>query len=354
MPSRPTSASDPRDSNGRTGCGIEEAGDDLVKVAITGASGLIGSAVRQSLEGDGHEVLRLVRRPADRSGRGRSGTPRAGSVDARRLAGVDAVVHLAGAGVGDRRWTASYKREIRDSRLLGTRTLAEPSPVSTRKPAVLVSGSAIGYYGDTGDERRRRVVTRRRGLPRPGGRRLGGLSRTGRRCGHPRRPPADRPRGRRQGRRLGTALAALPARASAAGSAAAASTGASCRCATRCVPFASMIDDPSMSRPLQRHGPEPRDQRRDHQGHGRAAAPPDVRARPGFVLKTVLGEMSQEVLGSARVLPDAAARGRASTSRTRPSRTPSAPHAPSSPATERSPCYRRSPLEPAPSPMLLQ
>ena len=106
--------------------------------------------------------------------------PKGGSVDADALTGVDAVVHLAGAGVGDRRWSSSYKREIRDSRLLGTRTLARALAGLDPKPAVLVSGSAIGYYGDTGDEPVDESSARRRRLPRPGGRRLGGVSRTGR------------------------------------------------------------------------------------------------------------------------------------------------------------------------------
>ena len=74
-----------------------------------------------------------------------------GGVDAESLEGTDAVVHLAGAGVGDHRWTESYKQTLRDSRIAGTATLATALAGLTAKPKVLVSGSAIGYYGDTGD-----------------------------------------------------------------------------------------------------------------------------------------------------------------------------------------------------------
>ncbi|TNY34836.1 TIGR01777 family oxidoreductase [Thermomonospora catenispora] len=120
-----------------------------MRIAITGASGFIGSALTRSLEADGHQVLRLVRReptgPAE--ARWRPG----GEVDTAALEGVHAVVHLAGAGIGDRRWTEEYKRRIRDSRVEGTATLAAALAGLTDRPAVLVSGSAIGYYGDTGD-----------------------------------------------------------------------------------------------------------------------------------------------------------------------------------------------------------
>ncbi|REE99489.1 TIGR01777 family oxidoreductase [Thermomonospora umbrina] len=119
-----------------------------MKVAITGASGLIGGALTTSLEGDGHQVLRLVRR--EPRGPGEARWRPGGDVDVDALEGVDAVVHLAGAGVGDKRWTERYKREIRESRVAGTATLATALAGLSAKPAVLVCGSAIGYYGDTG------------------------------------------------------------------------------------------------------------------------------------------------------------------------------------------------------------
>jgi uncharacterized protein (TIGR01777 family) len=137
-----------------------------MKVAVTGSSGLIGTALVASLRSDGHEVVKLVRRPprapdeirwdpraADArltpssSGATSSGSTSAGSSG---LDGLDACVHLAGAGVMDHRWTSSYKAEIRASRVLGTRALAGALARCGKPPATLVAGSAIGYYGDTG------------------------------------------------------------------------------------------------------------------------------------------------------------------------------------------------------------
>jgi uncharacterized protein (TIGR01777 family) len=120
------------------------------RIAVTGASGLIGAALVRSLRADGHEVVRLVRHPA-RAGDEVEWDPKRGYVDVAGLVGCDAVVHLAGAGVGDHRWTAAYKREIRDSRVLGTAAIAEAVASLDVPPKVLLSGSAIGYYGDTGD-----------------------------------------------------------------------------------------------------------------------------------------------------------------------------------------------------------
>ncbi|MFD0686837.1 TIGR01777 family oxidoreductase [Actinomadura fibrosa] len=120
-----------------------------MKVTVTGSSGLIGSALVRSLRDDGHEVLRLVRREPARQDEARW-SPADGCVEAGAVAGADAVVHLAGAGVGDRPWTPAYKRRIRDSRIGGTRTLAEAIAAAGRRPRVFVCGSAIGYYGDTG------------------------------------------------------------------------------------------------------------------------------------------------------------------------------------------------------------
>ncbi len=121
-----------------------------LRVAVTGASGLIGPALVAHLRGLGHEVLRLVRRPAGAPDEV-TWDPAAGTVDLGRLAGTQAVVHLAGAGVGDHRWTAAYRTVILDSRVQGTGTIARAVAELDPAPAVLVSASAIGFYGDTGD-----------------------------------------------------------------------------------------------------------------------------------------------------------------------------------------------------------
>src|SRR6266566_7141566 len=122
-----------------------------MKVAVTGASGLIGTALVAALRADGHEVIRLVRTAAAAPG-AIAWDPRAdrGALDPRSLDGVAAVVHLAGAGVADKRWTPSYQAEIRDSRVQGTRALAGALAAMATPPGVLFSGSAIGWYGDTG------------------------------------------------------------------------------------------------------------------------------------------------------------------------------------------------------------
>jgi len=120
-------------------------------VIVTGSHGLIGTALVRSLEGEGHRVRRLVRgtpRGADEV----RWDPAAGTIDADGLAGADAVVHLAGPGIADKRWTDARKRELRDARVDGTRLLAEALAGLSSPPAVLVSGSAIGYYGDRADE----------------------------------------------------------------------------------------------------------------------------------------------------------------------------------------------------------
>ena len=121
-----------------------------MRVLISGASGLIGSALAENLRADGHEVTRLVRKAA---GPGDvAWDPEHGRLDEAGVSGHDAVVHLAGEGIGDHRWTEEHKRRVRDSRLKGTTLLAEALAKADEKPAVWISGSAVGYYGDRGDE----------------------------------------------------------------------------------------------------------------------------------------------------------------------------------------------------------
>lgn len=118
------------------------------RIAITGASGMIGSALVGHLKSEGHTVQRLVRRPIV-SPDEVLWNPLTGEVDLASLEGVDAVVHLAGANVGDKRWSKKYRAEILNSRLLGTNTIA--TAVSKLKPDVFISSSAIGWYGETGN-----------------------------------------------------------------------------------------------------------------------------------------------------------------------------------------------------------
>ncbi len=141
----------------RTRCDLERhaarRGEPRLRVALSGSSGLVGSQLAAFLTTGGHAVRPLVRRPP------RPGTeelwfdPARGEIDARGLDGCDAVVHLAGESVAAGRWTAARMRRIRDSRVVGTRTLSDALARLERPPRVLVCASAIGFYGDRDDER---------------------------------------------------------------------------------------------------------------------------------------------------------------------------------------------------------
>ena len=117
------------------------------RIAITGSSGLIGTALVGHLKAEGHTVQRLVRRAPVGSDEV-TWDPQTGYVDLAALAGVHGVIHLAGAPVADKRWTRKYKAEILNSRLLGTTTIARA--VAELKPDVFISASAVGWYGECG------------------------------------------------------------------------------------------------------------------------------------------------------------------------------------------------------------
>jgi len=121
-------------------------------IAVTGSSGLIGTALVAALEAEGHLVRPVVRR-APRADKHEIGwQPDQGTIDAPEFEKVDAVVNLSGAGIADKRWTAAYKREILESRVRSTDLLCQTLARLATKPTVLISSSAIGYYGTRGDE----------------------------------------------------------------------------------------------------------------------------------------------------------------------------------------------------------
>ncbi|MFF9203053.1 TIGR01777 family oxidoreductase [Streptomyces sp. NPDC014986] len=273
------------------------------RIAVAGASGLIGGALARSLAADGHEVVRLVR-GAPRAVDEVQWDPERGSVDAEGLAGCDAVVNLAGAGVGDHRWTAAYKGRIRASRVRGTTALAEAVAALPRdvRPRVLLNGSATGYYGETGDrtvdedappgagflprlcveweaaaaparEAGVRTVFARTGLvvARGGGAwgRLFPLFRAG------------------LGGRLGDgrqywSFIALHDEVAA---------------------LRHLLDAEGLSGPFNLTAPYPVTNREITEAMARVLHRPAVFAVPAPVLRTVLGEMAGDVLGSARVVP---------------------------------------------------
>jgi len=120
-----------------------------MRIAVTGSSGLIGSALVPHLRSAGHEVIRVVRRTAGAPDE-ISWDPAQRTIDLDGLRGVDGIVNLAGAGVGDHRWTDDYKRTILNSRLDATHTIVDALRALEPRPRVLVNASAIGWYGDTG------------------------------------------------------------------------------------------------------------------------------------------------------------------------------------------------------------
>jgi uncharacterized protein (TIGR01777 family) len=121
-----------------------------MRIAVTGSTGLIGTALTAALREDGHDVLRLVRHTHPDEAAGERHWSPFGDPDPKPYEGCDAVVHLAGAGLGDHRWSAAYKREIVESRVHGTDTLARSLALCSEPPRALLSASAIGWYGDTG------------------------------------------------------------------------------------------------------------------------------------------------------------------------------------------------------------
>lgn len=122
------------------------------KIVVTGASGLVGTPLVNSLEAAGHEVLRAVRREVRDPAKELFWNPAAGEIDRDKLAGADAVVHLAGANIAGKRWTEDYKQTLIDSRVDGTTLISETMASLDPKPRVLACASAIGYYGDRGVE----------------------------------------------------------------------------------------------------------------------------------------------------------------------------------------------------------
>ena len=121
------------------------------RILISGASGLIGRRMTEALESAGHSVTKLVRREP-RTADEYEWNPYQGFIDDRALKGLDAVVHLSGAGIGDKRWTEERKKVLYDSRIVTTRVLSQHLAALDDPPGVLISQSAIGIYGDRGDE----------------------------------------------------------------------------------------------------------------------------------------------------------------------------------------------------------
>jgi uncharacterized protein (TIGR01777 family) len=272
-----------------------------MKIAVTGASGLIGSALVPALRARGDEVIRLVRRPAVAPDEV-SWDPIAGTVDLDGLAGIDAVVHMAGAGVGDRRWTDSYKKTILDSRVDGTHTIVRAMTQLDPKPRTLVAGSAIGWYGETGDRAVDETAPAGTGF-------LADVVRAWEAAADPAREAGIRVTHARTGLVVSGAGGAwarlLPifklGLGGKLGSGHQYWSWISLRDEISALMY--LLDNESLSGPVNLTGPAPATNSEVTEAMGRVLHRPTLFSVPAFALKTVLGEFSIEVLGSARVLP---------------------------------------------------
>ncbi|QBJ90221.1 TIGR01777 family protein [Streptomyces seoulensis] len=274
---------------------------DSSRIAVTGASGLIGSALVRSLTDDGHQVVRLVRREPQGPDEVRW-DPQESYVDAAGLAGVDAVVNLAGAGIGDKRWTPEYKRMIRDSRVFGTTALAEAVASLPEPPRVFVGGSAIGFYGETGDR-----ITDEDAPPGDGF--LPSVCEEWEEAAAPVREAGVR-----------TAFVRTGLVVSSAGGAWAKmfplfKAGLGGRLGNgkqywsyialhdEVAAIRHILDREDLSGPFNLTAPDPLTNQEITEAMGRVLHRPTPFPVPAAVLKTVLGEMAEDVLGSQRVVP---------------------------------------------------
>ncbi len=123
-----------------------------MKILVSGSHGLVGKSLVSSFTNDGHEVLKLVRRERKMGSPEIEWDPKRGVIDRKHLEGLDVVVHLAGESIAEGRWNDERKRLIRDSRVQGTRLLSDALGQLSRPPKTFLSASAIGYYGNRGDE----------------------------------------------------------------------------------------------------------------------------------------------------------------------------------------------------------
>ena len=272
-----------------------------MKVAITGASGLIGSALVPALRARGDEVVRLVRRPTQAPDEV-TWDPTAGTVDLDRLVGTDAVIHLAGAGVGDHRWTDAYKMEILNSRVNGTRTIVHAITQLDPKPRVLVSGSAIGWYGDTGDTAVTEADPAGTGF-------LADVVRAWEAAAEPAAAAGIRVAYARTGlvvAKQGGAWARMfplfkLGLGGKLGSGRQWWSWISLR--DEVSALIALMENPAFNGPVNLTAPHPQTNAEITKAMGRVLHRPTIAAAPAFALKAALGEFSVEVLGSARVLP---------------------------------------------------
>jgi uncharacterized protein (TIGR01777 family) len=278
-----------------------------LKVLVAGSSGLIGTALCKAVKSRGDEVVRLVRR-APRGADEYQWDPTSHELDVAILSGVNAVVNLAGAGVGDKRWTPEYKQIILQSRVDSTATLASALAQARNKygagnsPIVFVAASAIGFYGDTGDT----SVTE---ASPPGSGFLAEVcvaweaaatpaQVAGVRVVHPRTGLVMSPNGGALARMLPIFRAGLGGKLG---------TGKQwwsfISLPDEIRAICALIDDSRYSGPVNLTAPHPARNSEVTKALGRLLKRPTLAVVPAAALKAALGEFSIEVLGSAKVLP---------------------------------------------------
>jgi uncharacterized protein len=274
---------------------------ERMRIAVAGASGLIGSALARSLTADGHEVVRLVRRPAQAPGEVRW-DPGRQDVDTAGLAGCTALVNLAGVGIGTHRWNAAHKKAVRDSRVQGTAALARACAALDEPPRVLVNGSAIGFYGDTGARQVDEAAP-------PGEGFLPSLCVAWEEAAAPAREAGIRTVFARSGlvvaREGGAWQRLFPLfRAGLGGRIGNGRQYWSCiALRDEVAALRRLIDAEELAGPVNLTGPEPATNREVTAAMGRVLHRPTLLAVPAPVLRVVLGEMAGDVLGSQRVRP---------------------------------------------------
>ena len=276
-----------------------------MKIAITGASGLIGTQLMPALRANGHEVLQFVRREPSSASQIKW-DPTVGNkngVDRKSLEGVDAVVHLAGAGVGDHRWTQGYKKEIYDSRVLSTSTMSEAIAATENGPKIFVSASAIGIYGDTAsvaiDESAPRGTGFLADVVADWEKSADAARDAGVRVVHPRTGLVVSSKGGAWGRLLPLFKLGL---------------GGQLGDGKQYWSFISITDQiralqwlisEEISGPVNLTAPNPVTNAEVTRAMSRALKRPALLPVPGIALRIALGEFSSEVLGSQRILPTA-------------------------------------------------
>ena len=271
-----------------------------MKIAVTGSTGLIGSALVPALRQRGHDVLRLVRR-APAAPDEAQWDPARGTVDMARFVDTQAVFHLAGAGVGDHRWTDAYKQEILNSRVEGTRTISTAIASLPTPASAFICGSAIGFYGDTANVAVDETAPQGAGF-------LAGV------VGEWEKSAAAA-----LAAGVPTAFARTGLVVSGAGGAWAklfpifkAGLGGRVGSGSQYWSFISLRDEVAalvhllehpMSGPVNITAPTPVTNKEVTASMGRVVGRPTILPVPAFALKAVLGEFSQDVLGSQRGLP---------------------------------------------------